>query len=229
MRKHWAVIGLTIAVFAVASLPRRVSAQTARIGAMPQSIVGLGLVGAEAVILVEGAVGVRNPYILLGTGALGLVAGCIGGYFVDNAIDQQVMDRQLPMVASGILTVGLGLVIPTAIMYVSATTYRPEDNTTPNDDSTSDTPLEESTGDGSSEAPAAAGTSGAPTSLAPVRRRLRRPSMHAVGVSAPALFNVSVGRVAVGMPALALGWSGGPAVSGSTGPAVHVPVFSGSF
>ena len=134
MRNRLVVLGFACAALAasVVSSPNAANAQTPTgtvtpIGSFPQAMVGLGLIGAGAVILVEGGVGLHNPWILLGSGALGLIGGGIGGYFVDQQIQSSVNGgaNDMSMVSSAILVGGLGLIIPAAIMFVSATMYRP--------------------------------------------------------------------------------------------------------
>jgi hypothetical protein len=170
MGKRLVLIGLTAATLGMVCKTHEAQAQTmstdvGRITALPQGLIGCGLLGAEAVILVEGAAGVRNRWILLGTGALGLVAGGVGGYFLDTAIDNSTVTGRsnLPMVSTATLAVGLGLIIPTAIMYVSATMYHPEDTHTETEPGAAgNVPLEESVGNGAGTtvSPSGSGASG---------------------------------------------------------------------
>jgi hypothetical protein len=155
-----AVVLAGLASTAVSAVPTTAQAQgmpssnPGRIEAMPKGLIGGALLGAEAVILIEGAAGVRNRWVLLGTGAAGLVAGGVGGYFLDRALDEAPAgggspDRGLPLISTGMLVVGLGLVIPTTIMYLSATMYRPEDSAPITEEAPANVPLDESTGEGS--------------------------------------------------------------------------------
>src|SRR3954454_20621203 len=83
------VLAGACAATAVAS-PREAQAQTMSGAACPNSChnyatfsatTGGALLGAEVVMLTEGIVGVRNRWILLGSGAVGAIGGGIGGYF----------------------------------------------------------------------------------------------------------------------------------------------------
>lgn len=160
---------VAVAVAALAStmtlVPRVGEAQTmpppGRISASPQGLIGGALLGGELVIMIEGAAGVRNPWILLGSGAAGMIAGGVGGFFLDQALDAPGTGQTQTAISTGMLVVGLGLVIPTAIVYASATMYRPEDAASTVEE-TPTAPLEESGGTGAS--PAGASDGSAPTS-----------------------------------------------------------------
>lgn len=244
MRNRSVVLGFVCAVLAagVMSLPRAASAQTspnvAAIGSFPQAMVGLGLVGAEAVILVEGGVGLRNPWILLGSGAAGLLAGGIGGYFVDQAIQGLVNggSTDMSMVSSGILVLGLGLIIPAAIMYVSATMYRPTDSdrNTQDDNAGGAAPLEEDSSHdqgGAQSAPASGGSGGGGSGAPAGGGGGSRGTRHRLGPEA--LINYHDGHVRLSIPALGMA----PAYSteemaryGVRGPAEwRVPLLTASF
>lgn len=222
MGKRFVLVGLTAATLASVLATREAQAQTTptdpgRITALPQGLIGCGLLGAEAVILIEGAAGVRNRWILLGTGALGLVAGGVGGYFMDAAIDASNPGQRsnLPMISTATLAVGLGLIIPTAIMYVSATMYHPEDTRTETDEgANANVPLEESVGEGANSnsgatAPTGSGASGGDaaggtstpqpaTGGGGGGRRSRR-------VGPEALLNFTPGHFRLGLPTLTVG------------------------
>ncbi len=216
MGKRLVLAGITAATLATAlCTTREAQAQTTptdpgRMTALPQGMIGCGLLGAEAVILIEGAAGVRNRWILLGTGALGLVAGGVGGYFMDAAIDASTVSQRsnLPMVSTATLAVGLGLIIPTAIMYVSATMYHPEDTHTETDEgAAANVPLDESVNEGgsTSSTTTSSGTGASTTTTTTPAaggggggRRSRR-------VGPEALFNVTPGRFHFGIPSLTVG------------------------
>lgn len=84
-----------------------------------KGLVGGGLIGAEVTVLVEAALGVKNPWYYALGGGLGMVAGGVGGFFIAESAG----DSPLPMT---LLTVGLIGTIPTTIAVLSATQYRPE-------------------------------------------------------------------------------------------------------
>lgn len=214
--------GLASAAIAMSS-PREACAQTVtRVSATPQGTIGGALLGAEAVILIEGAAGVRNKWVLLGTGIAGLVAGGVGGWALDFYIDDLPPIGQgrgsanpnppgLSAASTAMLVVGLGLVIPTAIMFVSATMYRPEEPTAAADDgSGGNEVLEESAGtpttgtNGQGTAPAGpttpAGGANPPTSQ--LRLRRQRHASAAQPRLTGALVGVHNGRVELGVPAV---------------------------
>jgi len=198
--------------------PQVASAQTpapepGRIYAIPQGLVGGALLGAELVMMIEGGAGVRNKWIIIGTGAAGLVAGGVGGFFVDRAIDQTMMaSRFLPLISTAMLAVGLSLIIPTVIVVLTATMYRPDTNNQVDDNAAANQPLEESRGTNPSTNPgtnSGASSSGTTTSTpgptdnpgAGASSGGRRSGRS----SAPeALLNFPRGNFRLGMPSLRL-------------------------
>jgi hypothetical protein len=145
-----------------------------RVTAFPQGTIGGALLGLEAVVLIEGAAGLHNPWIMLGTGIAGGIGGGIGGYFLDSALDgDPTMPATIPpqgmtMISSGFLIVGLGLVIPTAIVFTGATMYRPpETSTTETDDSAGNSTALEESGGPANAAGATAPAGGAGTASPP--------------------------------------------------------------
>lgn len=207
--------------------------------AFPQGMIGCGLLGAEAVMLIEGAAGLRNRWIMLGTGAIGLAAGAVGGLFLDRALDGGYGGAYaagapapgMTMISTATLIVGLGLVIPTTIVFASVGMYRPPAQTQQNN---SRDVIEESTGG----APATQGGSGggaAPAGGASGPRAQRRMRLERLGMgtTTAALLNFQGSRFGVGMP----GVSVMPSLSlrevvqygqGSVNE-VHFPLVAGSF
>ena len=131
-----------------------------RSNASPQGVIGGALLGMELVMLIEGAAGVRNGWIMLGTGVAGGIAGGVGGFFLDQALDQAGTSQGLTTISTAMLAVGLGLVIPTAIVFTGATMYRPPEATTQQED-TSGAALEESGASTAGGTAPATGTGGA--------------------------------------------------------------------
>lgn len=81
--------------------------------------IGGGVVGAEATMLVLGALEVRPGWAYALGGGLGAVAGGAGGYFLDEAGNTPV--------SMTLLVAGLLLAVPTTIVVLNATSYRPPD------------------------------------------------------------------------------------------------------
>ncbi|MFO0591995.1 MAG: hypothetical protein U0441_30895 [Polyangiaceae bacterium] len=145
-----------------------------------KGIVGGALLGGEVVDLTLGIVGVNRGWPYLVFGALGAVGGGIGGYFVEQNT------ATMPEVDAYMLAGGMALVIPTLVVSLNATMYRPPEVTSePANNQPSTGP-----------APAPMPSPGA----APVqtRRTLQRPNEH----FAFSLVDVYKGAVAMGIPAV---------------------------
>jgi hypothetical protein len=101
------------------------SAQTVTDSVKPdgKGIVGGALLGAEVVDLTIGIVGVNRGWPYLVFGGLGAVGGGIGGYFIEQET------REAPEVALFMLAAGMGLVIPTIVVSLNATMYKPPEGT----------------------------------------------------------------------------------------------------
>jgi hypothetical protein len=79
--------------------------------------VGGALLGGEVVCLTMGAIGVERGWPYFVFGGLGAVGGGIGGFFVEKA---STPEPSLYMLAGG-----LALVIPTLVVSLNATAYKP--------------------------------------------------------------------------------------------------------
>jgi hypothetical protein len=86
----------------------------------PKGIIGGGLLGAEVVMITMGAIGVEKgwPYIVFGI--VGAAGGAIGGFFVEEASGVDAAEAPTYMLAGG-----MALVIPTMIVTLNATAYKP--------------------------------------------------------------------------------------------------------
>ena len=98
------------------------SLQPATAQAEPNDVTGPGitgglLLGAEAVLLVESAIGVKNGWAYLIGGVLGAGGGAVGGYY-----SAQTDSEELPIF---LLAGGIVLIIPTVVAVLSATAYEP--------------------------------------------------------------------------------------------------------
>ena len=89
-----------------------------------KGIVGGALLGGEVVDLTMGIIGVNRGWPYLVFGGLGMVGGGIGGYFVEqNTADAPEADVYM-------LAGGMALVIPTIVVSLNATMYKPPEGTT---------------------------------------------------------------------------------------------------
>ncbi len=214
MRK--AVAALTLAAVTSAALLTHTSDAAAQSSANVQyvtptgkGITGCALLGAEAVTLIQAAAGVRPRWAYIVFPLLGAAAGGVGGYFLEDA-GADGTDTTMTGLAVGSLILGLGLVVPSVIAYVNATTYRPESDVS-EDAAPANTPIDESTtapgtpaeggaaapastapapaggaGSTSGGAPSATGEGGNSSSLPPVRVRrsvaVARPTLRPTGL-----------------------------------------------
>jgi hypothetical protein len=241
MQKHWAALGAAGVMAFVGTMiasPNSAHAQmdpcvtagggtVCRTNALPQGTIGGALLGMEAVMLIEGAAGVRNGWIMLGTGLAGGIAGGVGGYFLDQALDAMGTPQGMTAISTGLMVVGFGLVIPTAIVFTGATMYRPPEANQQQEDDSQGVALEESgasnaggagsggTTPASGTAPASGSTSTGPTTGRTTSSwwRLRRPtrlvsarsaSAHGPAMMRPSLFNLSSQGWTIGVPGVGM-------------------------
>ncbi|MGH7271107.1 MAG: hypothetical protein ACREJ3_11815 [Polyangiaceae bacterium] len=112
-------------LFGIAALVTTASpdARADAVAASPKGIVGGGLLGAEAVTIVESLAGVQPAWAY----AVGAVVGAGGGAAGGWALEQGSSDGQLPMY---LLAGGLALVIPALVLTLNATRFQPEPGAT---------------------------------------------------------------------------------------------------
>lgn len=138
-------------------------AEAAPVSTDGKGIIGLALLGGEAVTAVEAAAGVSEGWAYAVGGGIGLVAGGVGGYFVEQEAS--------PRTNMYLLTTGIVLVIPTTVAILSATAYNaPKDYT--QDGGPADEPIAEPP-QGSAQPP------GASAPAAPAARTYVRPRTQA--------------------------------------------------
>jgi len=102
------------------------SAQTVSDKVTPtgKGIVGTALLGGEVVDLTMGIIGINRGWPYLVFGGLGMVGGGIGGYFIEQET------KNIPEVDVYMLAGGMALVIPTIVVSLNATMYKPPEGTT---------------------------------------------------------------------------------------------------
>ncbi|WP_437731560.1 hypothetical protein [Sorangium sp. So ce1335] len=114
--------GASVAAAVLAGAPERASAQEAgesdRVSVTGKGIVGGALLGGEVVMLTMGAIGVERAWPYLVFGGLGAVGGGVAGYFIEAS--EPPAEAPLYMLAGG-----MALVIPTLVVTLNATAYRP--------------------------------------------------------------------------------------------------------
>ena len=221
MRKVSRFACLAPLALAVVLAPARAHAEVGKTEASPdgKGIVGGGLLGAELVLAVEAAAGVKSPWAYLAGGVLGAAGGAVGGYFVEK----EATSARAPML---LLAGGLTLAIPTTVAVLVATSYEPPadylQDSPPADEPVANPPQPEGapppvTSPPPSAPPAAAPPAAAPPPAAPapattpptsqapkarkhrVARRAPLPPLH---LTPPALLDVTPTLLAVRVPAV---------------------------
>jgi len=164
--------------------------------ATAKGAVGGGLLGAEVVCITMGAIGVNRGWPYFVFGGLGAVGGAIGGYFVEQA---SVPEPSLYMLAGG-----LALVIPTLVVSLNATAYKPPETDRPNEPATNE-PAKDAPTPTPGTAPGAPMTPGT-TVTTTTRREQRGPTLAARRPALPhiplSVVDVYKSKHALGLPAL---------------------------
>ncbi|MBX3219910.1 MAG: hypothetical protein KF795_05275 [Labilithrix sp.] len=115
-KKLRATVLAAVAAGAILAVPG--SAHAEEVTPTAKGIAGGALLGGELVVFGEALFGVRSTTAyLVGAGA-GAVAGGVGGYFVEQAVD----DGRIP---AYMLAGGLALLIPAIVVALDATRYMP--------------------------------------------------------------------------------------------------------
>ena len=152
-----------------------------------KGIVGGALLGGEVVCITMGAIGVERGWPYFVFGGLGAVGGGIGGYFVEQA---STPEPSLYMLAGG-----MALIIPTLVVSLNATAYKPPETDQIQNEPANNKPV--------LDAPAPAGAPATVTSRS-VKKPARvaaRPVMPHIPLS---VLDIYKGNLALGIPALEL-------------------------
>jgi hypothetical protein len=110
-----AAVALT-ATFALAGAPKTAHAE--EVPPTGKGIAGGVLLGAEIVTMPMALANVQSGVAYGVGGAVGAIGGGVGGYFIEQGVD----DGRIPVY---MLAGGLALVIPTVVLILNATTYKP--------------------------------------------------------------------------------------------------------
>ena len=156
-----------------------------------KGIVGGALLGGEVVMLTMGAIGIDKGWPYLVFGGVGAVGGGVAGFFIEDAAPP----AEVPLY---MLAGGMALIIPTVVVALNATAYKP-----PETDQ-----IESDENQPAGEPPQPGGTVQITTDAGPAVRKARRPAVRA---EAPApiprgLVDLDLGAdlLALGVPAVEL-------------------------
>jgi hypothetical protein len=150
--------------------------------------VGGALLGGEVVCITMGAIGVERGWPYFVFGGLGAVGGGIGGFFVEKASSPE---PSLYMLAGG-----MALVIPTLVISLNATAYKPPETDQVEKEPASNKPILDAPAPGTpATAPLTSRTAKKPARIA------ARPAMPHIPLSVLDLYK---GHVAAGIPAFEL-------------------------
>jgi hypothetical protein len=191
---------LALAAFATVALPREAAAaenQEQLEGNGIKGAVGGGLLGAEAVMLIEAALDVKPAWAYIVGGLAGGAAGGVGGYYWESGTDSAKLGMYL-------LTAGMALAIPTTVAVLSTTAYKPPadyvEDRPPADEPVAD-PAQPST-EPAEPPPPPTGAGGARAPKRQPRLALRRSAPMLYPVVPPALVGITPGALTLGVPAV---------------------------
>ncbi len=187
-KKLGAVVAAAVAfAMALAGSPRSARAD-GPVTATGKGTVGGALLGGEVVCITMGAIGVERGWPYFVFGGLGAVGGGIGGYFVEQA---SAPEPSLYMLAGG-----MALIIPTLVVSLNATAYKPPETDQIQNEPANNKPVL----DAPAGTPAAAPTTTSRDAKKPARVAAR-PVMPHIPLS---VLDVYKGHVALGVPAFEL-------------------------
>lgn len=119
-RRFVQVLSLSAAAMgALVASPREARAE--EVTPTAKGIVGTALLGGEVVVFTEALLGVRSPAAYIIGASAGAVAGGVGGYFIEQSVD----DGRIP---AYLLAGGLAALIPAVVVTLDATRYLPSEN-----------------------------------------------------------------------------------------------------
>lgn len=192
-----------LAAFAAGSiLMAPTSAKAEEVTPTAKGIVGGALLGGEVVVFGEALFGVRSTAAYLVGAGIGAAGGGVGGYFVEQAVD----DGRIPVY---MLAGGLALLIPAVVVTLDATRYMPTES------AREDKPVNLPPSDpgkpggssvvGAEPAPAAAPPAPGSSTAPPTPGATPAPAPAGGGTQAPrapqsSLINLRSGELAFGLP-----------------------------
>ena len=119
-KTHRLAVLASAAAFAASAVLAPVrEARADEVSSTGKGIVGVGLLGAEAVTITESLIGVHEPWAYIIGAIVGAGGGAVGGHFVEQGSN----DGRAPMYC---LAGGMALIIPALVLTLNATRYQPE-------------------------------------------------------------------------------------------------------
>lgn len=208
VRRNFKGLAVASALFATVCV-MTVDAQAApEVSPTGKGIAGGALLGGEIGFLGLAAFNAKSSWLYYTIPPLLAVGGGVGGYFIEQGSDS----ANVPLF---MLAGGMALVIPTVVITLSATTYRPgNEDSTPVDASptsvdtsaTVDVSKPTVTG-GSPSSPAGGGGSGTSTTTPPPAAKHKPSKTSSLGLPAArsfALLNMDSTSLRVGVPAVSM-------------------------
>lgn len=208
VRRNFKSLAVASALFATVCV-MTVDAQAApEVSPTGKGIAGGALLGGEIGFLGLAAFDAKSSWLYYTIPPLLAVGGGVGGYFIEQGSDS-------PNVPLFMLAGGMALVIPTVVITLSATTYRPgNEDSTPVDASPSSVDTKATvdvskptvTG-GSPSSPAGGGGSGTSTTTPPPAAKHKPSKTSSLGLPAArsfALVNMDSTSLRVGVPAVSM-------------------------
>ena len=183
------LVAVAVAAFAMALAGSPSEARAdGPVTATGKGTVGGALLGGEVVCITMGAIGVERGWPYFVFGGLGAVGGGIGGFFIEKASSPE---PSLYMLAGG-----MALIIPTLVVSLNATAYKPPETDQIQNEPANNKPV--------LDAPAP----GAPAARPTASRAVKKPARFAAAPVLPhiplSVLDLYKGHVALGIPAFEL-------------------------
>ena len=190
---------LALALGAVVTTSSGEASAAAEVSGTGKGIAGGALLGGEVGFLGLAAAGAQQSWLYYTLPPVLAIGGGVGGYFVEKSANADV---PLYMLAGG-----MALVIPTVVITLSATSYRPtSEDSTPGDASPADGTVSVTVGGGSAGGSAGGGAGSSTTGPAtgPAKHKPGKTSMTLPPTRSFALvsYDDTLGALRVGVPAV---------------------------
>jgi hypothetical protein len=119
------IVARSSALLGVALALAVTPAHADKVEATGKAITGGALLGAEVAVVTEAIIGVRSPWLYASGIALAGGGGAVGGYYIEKSGNVGL--------SMTMLFAGMALLIPSAIVYLDATSDEPQRDAGPNE------------------------------------------------------------------------------------------------